>query len=61
MIKRTVEISTDGCYVHVKHSQLVIEKDGDNVGSVPIEDLGVLIIDSHQITLSSGLIATLAA
>ncbi len=61
MIKRTVEISTDGCYVHVKHSQLVIEKDGENIGSVPIEDLGVLIIDSHQITLSSGLIAALAA
>ncbi|CAN5278978.1 type II CRISPR-associated endonuclease Cas1 [soil metagenome] len=61
MIKRTVEISTDGCYVHTKHSQLVIEKDGEKIGSVPIEDLGVLIIDSHQITLSSSLFANLAA
>lgn len=60
MIKRTVEISTDGCYVHVKHSQLVIEKDGEKIGSVPIEDLAVLIIDSNQITLSSGLITSLA-
>lgn len=39
MIKRTVEISTPGCYVHMKHEQLVIEKDGFKVGSVPIEDL----------------------
>lgn len=61
MIKRTVEISTHGCYVHTKHCQLVIEKDGEKIGSVPVEDLGVLIIDSHQITLSSGLLATLAA
>jgi CRISPR-associated protein Cas1 len=60
MIKRTVEISTDGCYVHVKHSQLVIEKDGGKIGSVPIEDLAVLIIDSNRITLSSGLLTSLA-
>ena len=60
MIKRTVEISTHGCYVHSKHRQLVIEKDKETLGSVPIEDLGVLIIDSPQITLSSGLIAYLA-
>lgn len=60
MIKRTVEISTDGCYVHQKHSQLVIEKNGEKFGSVPIEDLAVLIIDSNQITLSSGLITSLA-
>jgi CRISP-associated protein Cas1 len=60
MIKRTVEISTHESYVHVEHSQLVIEKDGEKLGSVPIEDLAVLIIDSNQITLSSGLITKLA-
>ena len=60
MIKRTVEISTHGCYVHSRHRQLVIEKDHETLGSVPIEDIGVLIIDSPQITVSSGLIAYLA-
>lgn len=60
MIKRTVEISTHGCYVHSKHKQLVIEKDDETLGIVPIEDLGVLIIDSPQIKLSSGLISYLA-
>jgi CRISPR-associated protein Cas1 len=60
MIKRTVEISTHGTYVHKRHKQLVIEKDKETLGSVPIEDLGVLIIDSPQITLSSGLISYLA-
>lgn len=60
MIKRTVEISTHGCYVHKKHKQLVIEKDEATLGSVPIEDLGVLIIDSPQTTVSAGLISYLA-
>lgn len=60
MIKRTIEISTDGCYIHTKHSQLKIEKDGAEIGTVPIEDLGILIIDSHRTTLSASLIATLA-
>jgi CRISP-associated protein Cas1 len=59
MIKRTVEISTRGCFVHAEHCQIVIEKDGEKLGSVPIEDLGVLIIDS-DITITSSLISQLA-
>lgn len=60
MIKRTVEISTHGCYVHAKHEQLVIEKDGFKIGTVPIEDLGVLILDSPQLTITSALMGLLA-
>ena len=60
MIKRTVEISTHGCYVHTKNEQLVIEKDGLKIGSVPIEDLGVLILDSPQILITSALMGFLA-
>lgn len=60
MIKRTVEISTHGCYVHSTHGQLVIEKGDETLGRIPIEDLAVLIIDSPRITMSSGLIANLA-
>ena len=60
MIKRTVEISTNGCYVHTKDEQLVIEKDGFKVGTVPIEDLGVLILDSPQLTITSSVMRSLA-
>lgn len=60
MIKRTVEISTPGCYVHTKDEQLVIEKDGFKVGSVPIEDLGVLILDSPQLLITSSVMRSLA-
>lgn len=48
MISRIVDISTP-CFLSVKHQQLVIERDGDKVGSVPIEDLGVLILDNHSL------------
>ena len=60
MIKRTVEISTPGCYVHMEHEQLLIEKDGFKMGSVPIEDLGVLILDNPQILITSALMGFLA-
>ncbi|QQS32861.1 MAG: type II CRISPR-associated endonuclease Cas1 [Acidobacteriota bacterium] len=60
MIKRTVEISTTGCFVHSRNRQLVIEKDGAKIGSVPVEDLGVLIFDSQDLTVSSGVMRLLA-
>lgn len=60
MIKRTIEISTHGCYLHTKNEQLVIEKDGFKVGSVPIEDLGVLILDSPQLLITSSVMRSLA-
>lgn len=60
MIKRTVEVSTHGCYVHTKDEQLLIEKDGFKIGSVPIEDLGVLILDSPQLLITSSVMRSLA-
>lgn len=60
MIKRTVEISTNGCYLHTKDEQLVIEKDGFKVGTIPIEDLGVLILDSPQLLITSSVMSSLA-
>lgn len=60
MIKRTVEISTEGAYAHLRQRQMVVEREGETVGSAPIEDLGVLIFDGPRITVSTSLIAALA-
>ncbi len=60
MIKRTVEVSSPGCYLHTRDEQLIIEKDGSKVGSVPIEDLGVLILDSPQLLITSSVMRSLA-
>tara|TARA_B110000090_G_scaffold202774_1_gene246430 strand:+ start:347 stop:1249 length:903 start_codon:yes stop_codon:yes gene_type:complete len=55
MIKRIIDIS-DKAYVHLKHQQLVIEKQSEIVGQVPIEDLGVLILQHPAIVLTQQLI-----
>ena len=55
MIKRIVDIS-DRAYVHLKHQQLIIEKQGEIAGQVPIEDLGVLILQHPGIVLTQQLI-----
>ena len=46
MIKRTIEISTDGSYLSGRNDQLVIQRNREVVGTVPCEDIGLLIIDS---------------
>ena len=52
MIKRIIEISNPS-YLKVKQKQLCIEQDGEQVGSVPIEDIGVLLLSHRQIVLTS--------
>lgn len=56
MIKRIVEISNPS-YLHLKNKQMVIERDGQEIGNIPIEDLGVLILDHPAIVHTQGLLA----
>ncbi|MEO1943005.1 MAG: CRISPR-associated endonuclease Cas1 [Candidatus Thioglobus sp.] len=55
MIKRTIDIS-EQAYLHLKHQQLLIDKQGKTVGQVPIEDLGVLILQHPAIVISQQVI-----
>jgi len=57
MISRIVEISSPA-YVHVRQGQLLVEREGEEPAKVPLEDLGVLILDHPAIRLTQ---ATLAA
>lgn len=59
MVKRTLYFGNPA-YLKTKTEQLVIEKhdDGETI-SVPIEDIGLLILDHAQITITSGLVAKL--
>jgi len=47
MIKRIVEISSARTHLSIKYSQLIIREEGKQVGSIPCEDIGVLLVD-HQ-------------
>lgn len=48
MLKRTVEFSTPGTRLSVAHRQLVIERPELPKATVPIEDLGVVIVDDAR-------------
>lgn len=55
MIKRVIDIS-EQAYLHLKNQQLLIDKEGQTVGQVPIEDLGVLILQHPAIVLTQQVI-----
>lgn len=57
MIKRIIDIS-DAAYLHVKHQQLLIDKEGVTVAQICIEDLGVLILQHPAIVITQSLIIT---
>lgn len=60
MLKRTIYIGNSS-YLKLKDNQLKIEDalTKETKGSVPIEDLGFLVLDHYQITLSHQLIVAL--
>src|SRR5262245_58637496 len=58
MVKRTIEISDDlpsasgATRLNVELEQLVITRDRAEVGRVPIEDIGFLILDTQALSLT---------
>lgn len=48
MIRKTVEFATPGTRLSVAHKQLVIERPEHPKATLPIEDLGVVIIDDAR-------------
>lgn len=48
MLRKTIEIATPGTRLSVAHRQLVIERPQLPKASVPIEDLGVLVVDDGR-------------
>jgi len=59
-MKRIVEVSSLGSYLSLKQGNLVITQDRQEVGRVPIEDLGALILASQGLTITSAALAKLA-
>ncbi|MDI9319182.1 MAG: type II CRISPR-associated endonuclease Cas1 [Phycisphaerales bacterium] len=60
MIKRTLYFGNPA-YLKTAHEQLHIERKDEETISIPIEDIGVLILDHQQITITQVLMAKLLA
>ncbi|TKJ35538.1 MAG: subtype II CRISPR-associated endonuclease Cas1 [Planctomycetes bacterium B3_Pla] len=57
MIKRIVEISSARTCLSIHYGQLLLKQDGQQVSSIPCEDIGVLLVD-HQGTSYSHAVFT---
>ena len=55
MIKRIIDIS-EASYLHVNHQQLVIDKKGETIAQIPIEDLGIVILQNPAIVITQAVI-----
>lgn len=60
MIRRVVTVSQRHA-LRTKDNALLLIRDGREVARVPLEDLGILIVESPEIDLSVSLLAALAA
>ncbi len=59
MIKRTIYIGSPS-YLKIKNQQLVVQApEGEVKGTVPIEDIAILVLDHYQITISNLLMTQL--
>ncbi len=64
MIKRTLYFGNPA-YLSLSNRQLIVrrpdsQESGNSIaGSIPVEDIGIVVIDNNQITLTSGLIEAL--
>jgi CRISPR-associated protein Cas1 len=61
MIRKVIEFATPGTRLTVANRQLVIERPDMERVSLPIEDLGVVIVDNVQTTYSHSVLAELMA
>ena len=58
MIKRTLYFG-NAAYLSLKDNQLVVKKPNEDVRTAAIEDIGFIILDSPQITITNALIGAL--
>lgn len=61
MTDRVIDISTPSTRLRVRNEQLVVAREEQSERTVPIEDIGILIINHPSITLSQSVATRLAA
>lgn len=59
MIKKIVEISRARTYLSISLGQLVIKEEGEEVGRIPCEDIGVLLVDQQATVYTHSVLTTL--
>ncbi|VAX37909.1 CRISPR-associated protein Cas1 [hydrothermal vent metagenome] len=52
MIKRTIEISNGPTHISSQRKQLILKRDGEQIGQIPCEDIGMVIVDHPATSIS---------
>ena len=60
MIKRTLYFGNP-CYLSKKQNQLSIEREDKTVKTVPIEDIGMVVLDHYQVKITQAALQSLVA
>jgi CRISPR-associated protein Cas1 len=55
VIKRIIDIS-EQAYVRLKQKQMLIERDGETVGRIPVEDIGIVILQHPAIVITQAVV-----
>lgn len=61
MIKRTIEISGQGNHLSVSEGSLCIRQGGEELARVPLEDIGLLILDAPTTTYTHSVVTEVLA
>lgn len=60
MIGRVVEVTQDGRHLSALRGFMIVSENHSEVGRVPLDDIGALIVNAHGITYSNNLLIALA-
>ena len=56
MIKRTIEISSGPVHLALKNGQMLLKRGSDELHSIPVEDIGLLVLSHPAISYTHGLL-----
>lgn len=59
-MERIVDIATDGRHLSALRGFLIVSQDREEVGRVPLDDVGAVIVHAHGVTWSTNLLVALA-
>jgi len=58
-MKRTIEVSSRGTRLSLHNSRILVSRKKETLASIPVEDLGMVILSSTGISISSGVFKAL--
>jgi CRISPR-associated protein Cas1 len=59
MIGRVVEIAEDGRHLAADRGFMIVQSGGEELGRVPLDDIGVVIVNAHGVTYTNNLLRAL--